>query len=799
MLKNFFVSAIRNISKHKAFSFLNILGLSIGIALALLIGLFVTDEKSFDRGFTDSERIYRAYYNITKAEGKDIAATTPPTFPAAVKNFPEVQSATRLFYIKSTPLFTVGTTGIYESNGAYVDSNFFDVFDLPLAEGIRKTALASPSNIVISEEMAERYFATTDVVGQRIEMNKESFTVTAVMKPMNHSHLKLNYLLPLSAAGLPEDRLSDWGWYGFVNYIKLKPEGNIDALQKKFQPHVNAAVNKEAGTVFEVAFQKLTDVYLHSAEFQHDLSVRGNITYVNALMVIGVFILLIACFNFINLSTARSLKRAKEVGIKKTLGAERKQLIMQFMFESFLLIIFSTLVAVTICLCTMPLLNWFTGKNISVASLLAPEMLLFIFTLIVVVAVLAGSYPAIALSQFRPVTVLKGGHETGQRTRSTPWVRNALVVTQFALSIMLIICSIIVIKQVNYMQSKDLGFQNDQVMFFSLKGKAMRDNAQTFKTEIQKLSSVKSVSVGYGFPGDMFGDGELTLPATNNKVKSVLLMADADYIPTLNLRLIKGRNFNEKLSTDVDHGFIINETALTAMGFKNADAAIGQQLTWPTWRNQDSVKTGNIIGVVKDFHYKSVHDKIEPVVMQIYSPASSKVAVKLAGNNLESAIEQVRSVWNKFSPDYPLDFVFMDDTFQKMYVAEQKLKTLLSVFTGFAVFVACLGLFGLSAYSAERRKKEISIRKVLGGSNLRLTFMLTFELIKLVCISIVIGIPIAWQIMGGWLENFSYRITPDVWIIIIAAAIAIILASVTVAVQALKAAATTPIKNLKQM
>ncbi|MDB5253486.1 MAG: macrolide transporter permease, partial [Flaviaesturariibacter sp.] len=676
--------------------------------------------------------------------------------------------------------------------------NFFSIFDIDFVRGNAGTSLNSPTNIIISEDLAQRYFGTVEAVGKTIGVNKETFSVAGVIKSIQHSHLKLSYLFPLSASGIPAERLGDWGWYGFVNYVKLKPGVRPEILEKKFQPYVNASVNTEKGSVFTAHFQPLEKIHLYSADFKYDVSERGNITYVNALLAIGLFILLIACFNFINLSTARSLSRAKEVGVKKTLGADRSHLFLQFMFESLLIIVFSTLVAISMASLALPGLNWFAGKELSVSALFSAKMVVAIIGLIVTVALLAGAYPAIALSKFRPVEVLKGGHETGHRNRSVPWVRTSLVVVQFGLSVLLIICSITVIKQVNFMQSKDLGFNENQVLFFNMRGETMRNNANTLQNEIRQISSVQGVSVGYGFPGDRFGDGEITVTGTSTKVKSVLLMADDQYIPTLGLTLLQGRNFNNKLPTDADNAFIINETAVTAMGLQNAKSALGKRISWPTWRNSDSLKTGSIVGVVKDFHYKSVHDKIEPVVMMIYPPAASQVAVKLSGDKVEGSIRQIRQIWNKFSPDYPLDYVFLDDTFQKMYDAERKLKSLLSVFTGLAVSVACLGLLGLAAYSAQRRRKEISIRKVLGASSIRVALMLTVELIKLVCISLLIATPIAWQIMSGWLTDFSYRITQDISIFGLAALIAILVATLTVGTQALKAAMTTPVKNLKQ-
>ena len=798
MLQIFFASALRNIAKHKVFSALNIVGLSIGIALSVLIFLFVIDEESYDLQYTGSDQVYRSFYNISKPEGTEIAATTPPTFPTVLEKFPEVEACTRMLTIKSLVLFERGDKHIYEANGAYVDSNFFSIFDIDFVRGNAGTSLNSPTHIVINEELAQRYFGTDDALGKTIEVNNEPFNVAGVFKKIRHSHLKLSYVLPISASGIPAERLNDWGWYGFTNYVKLKPGASPEILEKKFQPYVNASVNKEKGSVFTAHFQPLQKIHLYSADFKYDVSERGNITYVNALLAIGLFILLIASFNFINLSTARSLQRAKEVGIKKTLGADRTHLFKQFMLESLLIIIFSTIVAVSLAAIALPGLNWFAGKDLPIRELFSAKMAATIIGLIITVTFLAGAYPAIVLSKFRPVVVLKGGNETGQSNRSVPWVRNSLVIVQFALSVLLIICSITVIKQVDYIQSKDLGFNDDQVLLFNMRGQTMRNNANTLKSAISQISSVKGVSVGYGFPGDMFGDGEITVAGTNTKVKSVLLMADEQYIPTLGLTILQGRNFNTEIRTDADNAFIINETAVTAMGLQNAKSALGKRISWPTWRNSDSLKSGSIVGVVKDFHYKSVHDKIEPLVMMIYTPAVSQVAVKLSGEKIESSIQQIRQIWNKFSPDYPLDYVFLDDTFQKMYEAERKLKSLLSVLTGLAVSIACLGLLGLAAYSAQRRRKEISIRKVLGASSMRVAIMLTLELIKLVSISLLIATPIAWQIMSSWLTDFSYRIKQDISIFGIAAFIAILVATLTAGSQALKAAMTTPIKNLKR-
>jgi putative ABC transport system permease protein len=796
MIKHFFFSSIRNVRKHSAFTFINVAGLTIGLAVTMLIGLFIIDETDFDKTAPDSDRTYRLYYEVKDKDGKSLVATTPPTFAPALKNFPEVESVTRTLQIKSPLLMSVDSKRIYQNNGFFADANFFQVLHFDFIYGAPRLALANTTSMVISSKTAATFFGTNDPVGKQIVIGKDPYTVTGVFKSNSHSHLAVDYIIPLAGFGITEERLADWGWYGFTNYVKVNKGVNVAALEKKFAKFTNPILNKSTESNFTPRLQAVTDIHLYSAEFKYDPSIRGNIVYINALIAIAAFILLIACFNFINLATARSLERAKEVGVRKSIGASRLQLIIQFISESFILTLISVIIAITLVYMLLPWLNHFTQKEIDFHLFSDLKMLTIIIALTIVVSLLAGIYPALVISKFQPVKVLKGNFSGETTPGAIPWLRHSLIIIQFTLAVILMISSIIVIKQVNFMMNKDLGFNKEQVMLFTMRGDRLYNEQSALKSELLKSPAIAGVSIGYGFPGDRSGDGDVFVNGSNAGKKSLLLMVDHGYIPTLGLQVITGRNFSEKHVSDVDHAFIINETAVIEFGLGSPEKAIGAKVAWPTWRNHDSLKSGTVIGVVKDFHFKSLHEKIEPTVLQIYPPAYSKVAVKIKTASMKSAVTHISDIWNRFAPEYPFEYTFIDDDFKKMYTTETKLKSLLSVFTGLAVFIACLGLFGLSAFIAQRRKKEIAIRKVLGASVQNLVYLVSADLVKLVIVSLLVASPLAWYIIHHWLDGFTYRLPIDVWVFIIAAAIAITVAVFTVGTNAYKAARSKVVKNL---
>lgn len=797
MSGNFFTTGLRNITRHKGFSFINIAGLTLGLTSCLLIGLFVRDEKQYERFVPGAADAYRVYQ---KAEGdvSNVVATAPPAFATALKqNFPEVEQTLRVMALNSKELFQANGKKLYEANGFIADSNFFQFFPLHFKYGSSANVLEAPNSIVISAAMAEKFFGNENPVGKTILMEKDPFVIKGVLRNDEKFHLPVNFLYSLQAVDFPAELMQSWQWYPFNTYVKLKAGTPVQATEAKFQTYSKPFL-KGAGGSNVPFFQPLGQLHLYSSDFKYDMSLRGNITYVNALTVIALFILLVACFNFVNLATSRSLQRAKEVGVRKTIGAGRKHLLFQFIGETVLIVAISMVLAIVAARLLLPSLNRFTEKEIAFDILTNPLIALSIVGVILLVGILAGFYPALVLSRFQPVKVLKGPVVSDALPGKTPWLRHGLVVIQFSLSVLLIVSAIVVIRQVDYLHGKDLGFRKEQILFFPMKGENLQKNYAAFKNELLQHHGVKSVSIGYGFPGDMFGDGMMTVKEKPElkPTRVTQLMVDEDYIITLGLSLVAGRDFSKDIQSDIS-AYIINETAVKELGLGTPEEAIGKTLSWPTWRKADSLKTGPVIGVVKDFHYKSLHERVEPAVLHIYPQAYSKVAVKLDGAKIESEIAGIRVLWSKFSPDYPIEYNFLDESFNTMYKAEDKLKTLLSFFTAITIFVACLGLLGLAAYTAERRKKELGIRKVLGATVHSLAGLLVKDFVKLVLIGMVVASPVAWYFMNKWLESFAYRIEIAWWMFALAALLVILLALLTVSYQAVKAALTNPVQNLR--
>ncbi|MGN6194197.1 MAG: ABC transporter permease [Ginsengibacter sp.] len=806
MFNNFFKIAFRNITRHKGFSFINIAGLTLGLTACILIGLFVWDENQYDKFLPGGDQVYRVYNHYTNSEGSEDRAVAPPMFTTTLQqDFPEVEQTARILMLpENKTLFENGNKKIYEQEGFYADSTFFDVFPLSFQYGSRVKVLDDPASIVISTTLAERFFGNDNPVGKQLLVDKTPFTVKGVFIKNPKFHLQFDYVLPLAAAQIPKERMQSWQWQQFYNYAKLKKGTNVRSLEMKFQADVKQKSEpfmKEMHSANKPLFQPLKDIHLYSANFKFDNAQRGNITYVRALTIIAIFILLIACFNFINLATAKSLQRAKEVGVRKAIGAERKQLMFQFVGETVLFTFISILISIALAILFLPWLNHFTGKNISTTLFANPVVILLFIGLTLIVGILAGFYPALVLSNFKPVKVLKGTLSANADAGKIPWLRHSLVVVQFTFSVLLIISAIVVFKQVNYLHNKDLGFNKDQIMFFPMRGDNMFKNQQAFKNELTQIPGVSSVSIGYGFPGDAVAGDEILVPKNGKQEKesATQLMVDYDYIKTMGLQLVAGRDFSKEMGTDKDHAWIINETAVRQLGFGTPQKAVGKKLYWHVWNNvnPDSIKEGQVIGVVKDFNYKSLYDKVETTVLQIFPDAAWKVAVKMKTAHMGATINEVKNVWNQFTPDYPIEYKFLDENFEQMYKAEDKLRSLLSIFTAMAIFVGCLGLFGLAAYTAERRRKEVGIRKVLGATTKGVVLLLSKDFVKLVIISLLIASPFAWFFMNKWLQDFAYRINISVWIFIVAGATTILIALLTVSFQAIKAAMANPVKSLR--
>jgi putative ABC transport system permease protein len=805
MLKSYFKIAFRNLKRHLGFSFINIAGLTLGLTSCILIGLFIWDEKQFDLFIPDQEQIFRVFDERTVPAGTFNVANTPPMFATTLQNdYPEVETTARIIMIQLRALVEAGGKKMYEENAIVTEPGFFKIFPLILKYGSYNKIMDDPSSIILSQKMSERYFGKENSVGKTVLVNRNPLKVTAVLEGnLSKFHLNINYILPLASLQLPAERMNTWQWQQFYTYIKLKKGSNPDLLQKKFQQYLVEKINpttKGAGFSLLPFLQPLHKIHLYSADFKFDNAIRGNILYVKGLGLIAIFILIIACFNFINLSTAKSLQRAKEVGVRKSIGANRRQLVFQFTGETIILTLISILVSSIIVFMVLPSLNRFTGKEISYNLFANPGFILLLLLGSLLIGVLAGFYPALVLSKFRTVSVLKSSIAKGTPGKGD-WLRHGLVVVQFSLSALLIVSAIIVYQQVNYLHHKDLGFNKEEIMFFPMQGDKMFREYDAFKNELQRTPGVSSVSIGYGYPGDIFAGDEIIVPRNGQKEThgATHLLGDYDYIKTLGLQLVSGRDFSKEITTDLNEAYIINETAVKELGFQSPEKALGQQLMWHPWEatNPDSMKIGRVIGVVKDFNYKSLYDKMEVAILHIYPAANWKVAVKIKSENLQSSVSQVKKVWNQFSPEYPMDFKFMDENFEKMYKSEEKLMTLVWIFTAIAIFVGCLGLFGLSAYAAERRTKEIGIRKVLGASVNGIVFMLSKDFLKLVMVALLIASPIAWYFMNQWLQDFPFRIVINWWVFGMSAIVVLLIAILTVSTQAIRAALSNPVKAIK--
>jgi len=804
MFKNYLKTAVRNLLRYKGFAIINISSLTIGIIGCMVIGLFVWDEWQYDKNIPGGENVYRIY---EERKNNDVITYGAPVVPAYAtylkQTYPEVDTTLRILMTLDKFLMEVGENRNYEDKGLFVESSFFEIFPLKLKSGDVKTALNAPKTVVLTEDLAKRYFNNENPIDKTIYIDKDTFAVKGVLAKLpDHFHLDFNYLMSLPSSGISKERMERWTWHQFYTYVKLKPGANVQQLQNKLQAHMKKEIFPtftQAGFTFLPFFQPLKDIHLKSADFIYDKAVRGNETYVKALTIIALFVLVIACFNFINLATARSFRRAKEIGVRKVIGAERKQLIMQFIGETILLAIISTIISIIATFLIVPLLNQFTDKSIQFNPFADPILGLIILGSGILIGILAGIYPALVLSGFQPIKVLKNMKLIG--SGGGAWLRQGLVVIQFALSVLLIVSTTIVYRQTKFLNNKDLGFNNDQVVYFQVKGD-VENKIDAFKDELKRSPNIVSLTAGYGLPGDIYaGDGVKTFGSDGEKERSAnVFIGDHDYVKTLGLRVIAGRDFSKDMATDVKEGFIINETAVKEWGFGTPEKAIGQKINWNEWSPTDTlnpVKKGHVIGVVEDFHYKSLHEKITPSVIQVYPQVVFTVAVKMKTADMKGTLGYISNVWNKFAAGYPIDYKFMDESYGTMYKAEGKLSDLLWIFTVMAIVVGCMGLFGLAAFSAEQRTKELGIRKVLGANAFDIVGLLSKNFLILVLIAAVIALPIAWWAMNDWLKDFPYRVNISWWIFGGAIIVALAIALLTVSFQAIKAAIANPVKSLR--
>lgn len=807
MFRNHFKTAWRNLMKYKFISFINLFGLTIGLTCCLLILTYILNELSYDKYNKNADRVYRVTRTFYDGNGKEmlnLSTVAPPFGYYLPTDFPEIEKMTRLLNVGITPLRYKDKL-INEPNVYFGDENLFDVFTVDVLKGNPKTALNDPYSVMLTEETAKKYFGNEDPINKVIRANDQfDVKVTGVYKDFpSNAHIHPNILVSFNtlkdSAIIGEENLrTNWGNNSFFTYILLPETYNIESMKKRFPAFLDKHMAGQYGPnqpskFTKLDLQKLSDIHLYS-HTDFEAEPNGDINRVYIFSAIALFILLIACINYMNLSTARSALRAKEIGIRKVVGASKKELVAQFLSESILLTCSAIIIAFVLLYLLLPWLNKVSSQNLSINILLKWQILVPLFLTPFVVGIISGIYPALFMSSFQPVKTLKGLFKVGGSNIS---FRKVLVVTQFAISIILIITTVVVFQQLRYMQNASLGYNKDHLITMAYSNQ-LNDRYEAFRNTLLQNSNIKAVGRSSRIPTGRLLDGMGAQVPGNDSMVPVkadirFLATDYDFIPAYGIPLAAGRNFSRSFGTDTSN-FIINEAAVKAIGWKSNDQAVGKDFKYGQF-------SGHIIGVVKDFHFESLHEAITPLVFVLPQPSNqglfNNISIKISGQNIASSLETIKNTWQKFLPELPYQYSFFDENFARLYDAEHKQETIFTTFACIAIFIACLGLFGLSAFAISQRVKEIGVRKVLGANTTTIVTLLSKEFLKLVLIAAIVAFPIAWYAMHNWLQDFAYRINIQWWVFIIAAIAAAFIALITVGMQAVKAATANPVKALR--
>jgi putative ABC transport system permease protein len=810
MFKNYFKIALRNLWKNKGFSAINIIGLAVGLATCLLIVFYVGDELSYDRYNKNADRIYRVDGDIQFAGNHFILAVAPdPVGPTLKREFPQIERFVRFRY-NGGFLVKKGNSNLQENRVINADSTLFDVFTLPMIEGDPNTALVDPNSLVINERTAKKYFNTTNVVGRNLIINDTSnYKITGVIKNIpSQSHFDYDFFI--SMASLPESRKNNWVSNNFNTYFLLKKGSDPKKLEAQMGVVIMKYLGEQAKTILNIdldefiksgnhatySLMPLTKIHLHSNKTA-ELGMNGNIQYVYIFSLIAFLILLIACVNFMNLSTARSSNRAKEVGVRKVLGSLRTDLIAQFLTESVITCFMALLLALVLVWAALPYFNELSGKNLSSSVFTNPWLFPLLILLMLVVGIIAGSYPAFYLSAFKPIAVLKGKLANGFRSS---WLRSGLVVFQFFISIVLIVGTIVIYTQLKYIHNKNVGFNRDQVLVIK-NTDPLGSQVKAFKNEILKLSGVNNATVTGFLPTSGWRTDTPLFPDATLDQKSAVSMqvwnVDENYIPTLGMKIVEGRNFSDQFPTD-SSGIILNQAAVKLLGLKDP---LNKTLYFMEdvndfINNKRDVSTCHIVGVVSDFNFNSLREVVSPLAL-FMKKQNSSIAFKISTENISGLISQINDKWKEMAPGQPFNYSFMDEDFNRVYNNDQKVGRIFISFALFAILIACLGLFGLVTYAAQQRTKEIGIRKVLGASEVNVAGMLSKDFLKLILVAALIAFPVSWWAMNQWLNQFAYRISISWWIFLVAGVTALLIGMITVSFQAIKAAIANPVNSLR--
>jgi len=784
MFKNYLKIAFRNLFRHKIFSFINIAGLAVGITCSLLILLWVQDELSYNRFHANGDLLYRVMEVIHTPDADDVVvdATPGPLAEALPKVFPEIQSAAKLSWEMQHVFSYKGKA--FKENGRYASPEFLKMFTFPLKQGNIEEVLQEPRSVVISEIMARKYFGNTPALGKILKVNnQDSYQVTGILADVpENSTLRFDYIMPIADfENKPgNEGLNKWDSNGARNFVMLRQDANREVLEAKLKGFLKKYLPESGKELF---LQPIKDIYLYS-DFRPGKENEGQIRYVRLFAAVAAFVLLIACINFMNLSTARSAKRAREVGVRKVIGAGRYDLIRQFMGEAVLISVLAAILSACLTQLSLPAFNALTGKHLLI-HYNQPEFYLYLFGIALITGIISGSYPALFLSAFRPAQVLKAPLKNAA---AGIFLRKGLVTFQFVLSAVLLISALVIYKQVQYMHDHNIGLDRENVVYVPLEGE-LKNKVQVFKNELQQAAGVQAVTAADQVPFSLTNSTSDVTWAGKSADKNVffsILGTDHAFATTMGIHLKEGRYFSKDFKTDTEK-IVLNEEAVRQMQVQDP---IGMKLSF--WGFEVEV-----IGVVKDFHTTSMQAPLQPLIM-IYSPAySSMVFVRTEPGKTQEALASLQTITHKYNPAYPFEYHFMDSDFEAMYKSEAVTKQLAKYFAGIAILISCLGLFGLALYTAEQRTKEIGIRKILGASVSRIVGMLTREFVLLILVANLLAWPLAWYLMQKWLQDYAFRIELSWWMFAVAGLGTLLLALVTISFQAVKAGLANPVKALR--
>jgi putative ABC transport system permease protein len=799
MLKNHLKIAFRNIKKHKAFSAINIVGLAVGIACSILIWLFVSHERGYDRFHEKADRIYRLALRASLGDTKmNQTQTSSEVFRRLAAEFPEIEKGVKFFNPGRTPVILEDRT-FYESRLYAVDASFFEVFTFPLIDGNPQTVLAEPNSMILSKATAEKYFGTTDVVGSTIRTDfshsagSTIFHVTGISEDVpDNSHF--HYDILVSSSTFPAlINSKGWGETNFISYLLLRPGTSKDWFDEKLKEFTRRNLGGQGfdewvaeGNYWGYYLQPITEIHLNS-DLNGEFEANGNHTYIVIFSVISVIILLIACINFMNLSTAKSSLRAKEIGVRKVVGSGRRELIKQFLSESVLLSFISLALGLAAIQILLPAYRNFVGRQLSMPYLDNVAVIPSLLALGLVVGLISGSYPAFFLSSFQPISVFRG---TSGRSSGSSLLRNILVVFQFAISIFLIAGTLVVFQQLKFFQNKRLGFEKEQVLVVRNSG-SLGIRISSFKETLRQNSQVADVSGSNTLPSQSFSNLTFTSKDVANKFNLNLCVCDYEFLKTLKLEMAEGRFFSQEFSTDTQ-AVILNERAAKVLGWENP---IGKNIWSP------NVGKLSVIGVIKDYHYESLHQEIRPLALLLAAGSLQNsedyISVRLSTEDVFGTVRYIGNTWNSFAPGDPFEYSFLDKDFENLYANEKQIRSLFTVFSFLAIFISCLGLFGLASFLADLKTKEIGVRKVLGATVPDIVLHLTKGFTKGIALANIIAWPLAYFAMNKWLQQFAYRTGIGFWIFILSGILALGIAFLTVSYHTFKAATSNPVDSLR--